>query len=161
MPDIRWSEAASTPSSSGRAKIDADPEDELWNLLDVIHRKGVRLRKEASELSAGVSAADKGSQAVLAPEPEVSVENIITELESLRAERDRLRDEVLELKRENISSKSQIHSLQDQVHKVRLHFLSFTVLPYLGLPYDHLLLDRSPNIGPLISRWELDKFENC
>jgi hypothetical protein len=26
---------------------------------------------------------------------------------------------------------------------------------------DHLLLDRSPNIGPLISHWELDKFENC
>jgi hypothetical protein len=25
----------------------------------------------------------------------------------------------------------------------------------------HLLLDRSPNIGPLISRWELQKFKNC
>jgi hypothetical protein len=28
-------------------------------------------------------------------------------------------------------------------------------------PPDHLLLDMSPNIGPLISRWELDKFKNC
>ncbi len=26
---------------------------------------------------------------------------------------------------------------------------------------DHLLFDRSPNIGPLISCWELDKFKNC
>ncbi len=26
---------------------------------------------------------------------------------------------------------------------------------------NHQLLDRSPNIGPLISRWELDKFKNC
>ncbi len=26
---------------------------------------------------------------------------------------------------------------------------------------DHLLLDRSPNIGPLISCWELDKLKNC
>ncbi len=25
----------------------------------------------------------------------------------------------------------------------------------------HLLLDSAPNIGPLISRWELDKFKNC
>ncbi len=25
---------------------------------------------------------------------------------------------------------------------------------------NHLFLDRSPNIGPLISRWELDKFRN-
>jgi hypothetical protein len=30
-----------------------------------------------------------------------------------------------------------------------------------NLPPDHLLLDRSPNIGPPVSRWELDKFENC
>ncbi len=26
---------------------------------------------------------------------------------------------------------------------------------------DHLLLDSAPNIGPLISRWELDKLKNC
>jgi hypothetical protein len=26
---------------------------------------------------------------------------------------------------------------------------------------DHILWDRSPNIVPLISRWELDKFKNC
>jgi hypothetical protein len=29
------------------------------------------------------------------------------------------------------------------------------------VPPDHLLLDRSPNIGLLISRWKLDKFKNC
>ncbi len=29
------------------------------------------------------------------------------------------------------------------------------------IPPDQLLLDRSLNIGPLISRWELDKFKNC
>ncbi len=28
------------------------------------------------------------------------------------------------------------------------------------IPPDHLSLDMSPNIGPLISRWELDKFKN-
>ncbi len=26
---------------------------------------------------------------------------------------------------------------------------------------DHLMLDSDPNIGPLTSRWELDKFKNC
>ncbi len=30
-----------------------------------------------------------------------------------------------------------------------------------NVPPDHLLLDRSPDIRPLISRWELDKFKNC
>ncbi len=26
---------------------------------------------------------------------------------------------------------------------------------------DHLFLDSAPNLGPLISRWEINKFENC
>ncbi len=29
------------------------------------------------------------------------------------------------------------------------------------LPPDHVLLDSAPNLGPLISRWETNKFENC
>ncbi len=29
------------------------------------------------------------------------------------------------------------------------------------IPPDHLLLDSAPNLGPLISRGENDKFENC
>jgi hypothetical protein len=29
------------------------------------------------------------------------------------------------------------------------------------VPPDHLFLDSAPNIGPLIFRWELDKFKNC
>jgi hypothetical protein len=29
-----------------------------------------------------------------------------------------------------------------------------------GVPHDYLLLDSAPNIGPLISRWELDEFKN-
>jgi hypothetical protein len=30
-----------------------------------------------------------------------------------------------------------------------------------SLPYDHLLLDSVPNLGPLISCWEIKQFENC
>jgi hypothetical protein len=29
------------------------------------------------------------------------------------------------------------------------------------VPHDYLLLDSVPNIGPLISSWELEKFKNC
>ncbi len=29
------------------------------------------------------------------------------------------------------------------------------------VPPDHLLLDSAPNLGPLISRWEVNKFGNC
>ncbi len=31
----------------------------------------------------------------------------------------------------------------------------------LYLPPDHLLLDSAPNLGPLISHWEINKFGNC
>jgi hypothetical protein len=31
----------------------------------------------------------------------------------------------------------------------------------LALLPDHLSLDSAPNLGPLISRWEISKFENC
>ncbi len=30
-----------------------------------------------------------------------------------------------------------------------------------SLPLDHLFLDSAPNLGPLISRWEINEFENC
>ena len=36
-------------SPSSRPQLD-EAEDELWNLLDVIHRKGVRLREEVESL---------------------------------------------------------------------------------------------------------------
>ncbi len=44
--------------------------------------------------------------------------------------------------------------------------LSSTEMHLIGKAFqdhtpDHLLLDSAPNIGPLISRWELDKFKNC
>jgi hypothetical protein len=29
------------------------------------------------------------------------------------------------------------------------------------VPLDHPILGLSPNLGPLISRWEINKFENC
>jgi hypothetical protein len=35
-----------------------------------------------------------------------------------------------------------------------------TLLLYERVPPDHLLLDSAPNLGPLIFRWEIDKFEN-
>ncbi len=28
-------------------------------------------------------------------------------------------------------------------------------------PLDHLILDIAPNLGPLLSRWEINRFENC
>jgi hypothetical protein len=32
---------------------------------------------------------------------------------------------------------------------------------HISYPRSPLLLDSAPNLGPLISRWEINKFENC
>ncbi len=32
---------------------------------------------------------------------------------------------------------------------------------FWGIPLDHPILDSALNLGPLISRWEINKFENC
>ncbi len=38
-------------------------------------------------------------------------------------------------------------------------FSQFLVIFYI--PPDHLILDNTPNLGPLISRWKINQFENC
>jgi hypothetical protein len=43
---------------------------------------------------------------------------------------------------------------------VNCNVFTIHISPYRDVRH-HLLLDRSSNIGPLVSRWELDKFENC
>jgi serine protease inhibitor len=35
------------------------------------------------------------------------------------------------------------------------------ILSFFIVPHDYLLLDSAPNIGRLISPWELDKLKNC
>ncbi len=56
------------------------------------------------------------------------------------------------------------HSVQGEQYlkgATRRPFVFYFQTKTSQLPPNHLLLDRSPNIGPLISRWELDKFKNC
>ncbi len=38
--------------------------------------------------------------------------------------------------------------------------LFYQYITYFNVPPDHLLLDSAPNVGPLISRWDLNKFKN-
>ncbi len=42
-----------------------------------------------------------------------------------------------------------------------LQSLRQVMLGQVMVPTDHLLLDSAPNLGPLISPWEINKFENC
>jgi hypothetical protein len=42
---------------------------------------------------------------------------------------------------------------------IRYSFLTCYTYPF-SVPPEHLILDSAPNLGPLISRWEINKFEN-
>jgi hypothetical protein len=44
--------------------------------------------------------------------------------------------------------------------RVSLQTTPFDFEFHFNIPLDHLILDRSPNIRQLMSRWELDKFKN-
>jgi hypothetical protein len=52
-----------------------------------------------------------------------------------------------------------LYSLESFLRCIHLNEVQEVDCRYV--PPDHLLLDRSPNIGPLISCWELDKSKNC
>jgi hypothetical protein len=41
-----------------------------------------------------------------------------------------------------------------------IFILKFRV-PSFQIPPDHLLLDSAPNLGQLMSLWEINKFEDC
>jgi hypothetical protein len=46
--------------------------------------------------------------------------------------------------------------------ELRYTYLDFSNLELSSYPLpDHLFLDRAPNLGSLISRWEINNFENC
>jgi hypothetical protein len=51
--------------------------------------------------------------------------------------------------------------LFDDAEATAFHLLQKRAYELVVRAPDNLLLDRCPNIGPLISRWERDKFKNC
>jgi hypothetical protein len=57
-----------------------------------------------------------------------------------------------------------VGELRDDIGVIRQALIPFfkkSSFVSLNKPPDHLLLDSAPNLGLLISRWEINKFENC
>ncbi|KAF7395454.1 hypothetical protein HZH68_009504 [Vespula germanica] len=126
---------APRPTSPRPCVLD-EAEDELWNLLDVIHRKGIRLREEVECLQGrleSVTTEDLASSDVLEAVRKVthldSTEhpNDTTDLELektngresqvrvLRREKEQLLDKVAELEAETISSRARAQELQTEL----------------------------------------------
>lgn len=106
-----------------------EAEDELWNLLDVIHRKGIRLREEVESLQGrleSVASEDFGlSGDVLEAVKRVTgsdeddIDRVTGEKESevaeLQREKLQLLDKVAELEAETISSRARAQELQSEL----------------------------------------------
>ena len=133
---------APRPSSPRPAAVLDEAEDELWNLLDVIHRKGIRLREEVECL--------QGRLESVASEDLASTDNILdavrkvacldgekatttttigarseegkeedkdndSQVIALRREKEQLLDKVAELEAETISSRARAQELQSEL----------------------------------------------
>ncbi|XP_035742058.1 putative mediator of RNA polymerase II transcription subunit 26 isoform X1 [Vespa mandarinia] len=132
---------APRPTSPRPCVLD-EAEDELWNLLDVIHRKGIRLREEVECLQGrleSVTTEDLASSDVLeavrkvthldsAEHPNSATNDGTTNLEIekttngresqvrvLRREKEQLLDKVAELEAETISSRARAQELQTEL----------------------------------------------
>ncbi|XP_043465457.1 uncharacterized protein LOC122500550 isoform X2 [Leptopilina heterotoma] len=106
-----------------------EAEDELWNLLDVIHRKGIRLREEVESLQGrleSVASEDFGlSGDVLEAVKRVTgsddddIDRVTcekdTEVAELQREKLQLLDKVAELEAETISSRARAQELQSEL----------------------------------------------
>lgn len=101
----------------------AESDDELLNLLDVIHRKSNRLRDEVEHLQSyerqqGDSGA-KGQKTVSAMTPQQfreQVERLNREdIKQLRKERDRLLDKLAEMEAETLTGRIKAAKMNDQV----------------------------------------------
>lgn len=111
-----------------------EAEDELWNLLDVIHRKGIRLREEVESLQGrleSVASEDFGLSGdvleavkrVTGSEDDAGSSDDIdrvssdqnTQVAELQREKLQLLDKVAELEAETISSRARAQELQSEL----------------------------------------------
>lgn len=106
--------AAMATNAAHRLPIDA--EDELWNLLDVIHRKSTRLREEVEHLQHLERDKQRPTAMFKNHLNRISKEDV----QILRKERDRLLDKLSEMEAETISGRIKANKMQEEVQALHL-----------------------------------------
>ncbi|XP_017101808.2 serine-rich adhesin for platelets isoform X1 [Drosophila bipectinata] len=107
----------------------AESDDELLNLLDVIHRKSNRLREEVEQLQSyerqqedaqkGGDSKGSGSKAMTPQQFREQVERLNREdIKQLRRERDRLLDKLAEMEAETLTGRIKAAKMSDQVEEL-------------------------------------------
>lgn len=99
-------------------------EDELWNLLDVIHRKSTRLREEVEHLQhieRERHQNDGESNSNLTNMFQLELNRLNNEeMKTLRNDRDRLLDKLAEMEAETISSRIKANHMEDEVSALQI-----------------------------------------
>ncbi|XP_033326459.1 javelin-like isoform X2 [Megalopta genalis] len=124
---------APRPNSPRPAILD-EAEDELWNLLNVIHRKGIRLREEVECLQGRLESVTSeeltstdildavkevtflgADRTAIAPDDGTEDKEKNSQVVTLRREKEQLLDKVAELEAETISSRARAQELQSEL----------------------------------------------
>jgi hypothetical protein len=109
-----------TTSTTATSRLHLDSDDELWNLLDVIHRKSNRLRDEVEHLQNMERERCHSGGSNSPPLPPTSFKKQLErvnkdDVQILRKERDRLLDKLSEMEAETISERIRASKKQDEI----------------------------------------------
>uniref|UniRef100_A0A1B6C8Y5 Uncharacterized protein n=1 Tax=Clastoptera arizonana TaxID=38151 RepID=A0A1B6C8Y5_9HEMI len=119
--------SGATNSTSRKTDPDQEADDELWNLLDLIHRKGTKLRLEVEYLQQKFDKSEnneKKRRTKSLSDLTTSDNNVVKsegvsvldiEVEGLRRERDLLLDRVTEMEAENLANLTQTNHLLAEI----------------------------------------------
>lgn len=99
-----------------------ESDDELWNLLDVIHRKSTRIREEVEHLQQMErNHKSSGSNGSLPDMFQVHLNRINKEdIQILRKERDRLLDKLAEMEAETLAGRIKSNKLEFEVKNLMM-----------------------------------------
>lgn len=112
--DLSSKANVSSSPGAGPHRTTNDGEDELWNLLDVIHRKSMRLRDEVDHLQT-VKSSSNGD-----PNKPVTFQDQLdrisrNDVQILRKERDRLLEKLFQMEGNALADRIRTDQLQDSV----------------------------------------------
>ncbi|XP_018574960.1 uncharacterized protein LOC108913817 isoform X2 [Anoplophora glabripennis] len=110
------SSTAPPPSTAAGAAETDEVEDELWNLLDIIHRKGTRLKDEAEALQGTIR--EQGTMRQEGNFQRILFHSSADDVRQLRQERDLLLDRLAEMEAEVLAGRVHTSRLQEDLENL-------------------------------------------